>query len=123
LSKRHGDYGFIFRKRDLIRLNGAPAIYLPQTLLDEMRAARQTVPEMLRPYVNKLSIPRHHSTRRHDFLHEREWRVPQDIEFDGGNGVSPYAVTFPKTRPGLPDENLILDAATAFHELAKEQAE
>lgn len=120
LSDRHGEYGFIFRKRDLIRLDAAPAIYLPQTLLDEMRAARQTIPEMLRPYVNKLSIPRHHSTR-HDFLHEREWRVPQDIEFDGDDGVRPYAVTFPNKRPGLPDENLVLDAAREFHELTEEK--
>ncbi len=118
LCERHGEYGFIFRKRDLIRLDAAPAIYLPQSLLDQIRASGQTIPEKLRPYVNKLSIPRYHSSRN-DFLHEREWRVPQDIEFDRGNGVLPYAVTFPKKRPGLPDENLVLDAAREFHELAE----
>ena len=63
--------------------------------------------------MNKLTIPSITPGERHDFLHEREWRVPQDISFDV---VQPYAVTFPKRRPGIEGEELILHAAQEFQE-------
>jgi len=121
IKARHGEYGFIFRKSDIIAVDGAPAIYLPQTVVDKIASAGEVIPETLKPYVNKITLPRLHKERtRHDYLHEREWRTPGDISFDGDGGVRPYAITFPKRRPAIRDENLILDAAREFQELTEE---
>lgn len=116
LKATHGNYGFVFRKRDIIGLMGTPAIYLPQSVIDKMKANGERVPETLWPYLSKLKLPLVGSPEKHDFLHEREWRVPQDIFFDQ---VRPYAVTFSKRRPRLDDEELILQAAREFQELSK----
>ena len=116
LKERHGEYGFVFRKRDIIAVSGAPAIYLPQPVLDVIARRGERIPKTLWPYLNKLTIPSITPGRRHDFLHEREWRVPQDIDL---NVVQPYAVTFPRRRPGIDREELILEAAREFQELSK----
>lgn len=116
LKAAHGEYGFVFRKRDVIGLQGTPAIYLPQSLIDSMKAKGEKLPETLWPYLTKLKLPTEESAGKHDYLHEREWRVPQDISFDE---VAPYAVTISKRRPGIEDEELILQAAREFQELSK----
>lgn len=116
LKAVHGDYGFIFRKRDIIQLGGAPAIYLPQSAIDEMQSRGEQIPETLWPYLTKLTLPSSVTKRKHDFLHEREWRVPQNILF---RKALPYAVTFSKQRPRVKDEELILHAAREFQELSK----
>lgn len=116
LKSRHGDYGFVFRKRDVIRLSGAPAIYLPQSILDRLERRGERIPPTLWPFLNKLAIPSVTPGVRHDFLHEREWRVPRDIDF---SAIQPYAVTFPKRRPGIDGEELILAAAREFQELSE----
>ncbi|WP_417746687.1 hypothetical protein [Rosistilla oblonga] len=116
IKSRHGEYGFVFRKRDIIKLDGAPVIYLPQGVIDDLKATDQPIPPKLWPYLSKLKIPSATGERgKHDFLHEREWRVPQDIEFED---VKPFAITFPKKRPGLDDEELIFAAAQEFQELS-----
>lgn len=116
LKATHGQYGFIFRKRDIIGLNGAPAIYLPQAVIDSMKAKGELLPQTLWPYLTKLKLPSPESAGKHDFMHEREWRVPQDISFDD---VTPYAITFSKSRPEIKDEELILKAAREFQELSR----
>ena len=119
LKKSHGEYGFVFRKRDIIGASGAPAIYLPQSVLDAITQRGQPIPKTLWPYLNKLTIPSITPGKKYDFLHEREWRVPQDIDL---NVVQPYAVTFPRQRPGIDREELILQAAIEFQELSKSRA-
>lgn len=114
LKVAHGEYGFIFRKKDVIRLDGAPAIYLPQTIIDGMKSRNEQVPETLWPYLTKLQLPTAASKQMQDYLHEREWRVPRDIDFES---VTPYAVTFAKRRPNVEDQELILEAAREFQEL------
>ncbi|MFO1043280.1 MAG: hypothetical protein U0941_15915 [Planctomycetaceae bacterium] len=116
LKAAHGEYGFVFRKRDVIALKGIPAIYLPQTLIDSIESKGETLPETLWPYLTRLVPRTNRRLKRHDYLHEREWRVPQDISFDQ---VAPYAVTFSKRRPGIEDEELILQAAREFQELSR----
>lgn len=116
LKGTHGDYGFVFRKRDIIRLLGAPAIYLPQSVLDLIKQRGESVPTTLWPYLNKLTIPSITPGTKYDFLHEREWRVPGDIDL---SVAKPYAVTFPKRRPGIDREELILNAALEFYELSE----
>lgn len=114
IQSSHGEYGFIFRKRDIIRLKGAPAIYLPQSVIEDMKAKNETIPPTLWPYLNKLSLSSLSPGAKYDFLHEREWRVPKDISF---GVVRPFAVTFPKRRPKIDGEELILHAAQEFQEL------
>lgn len=116
LKAAHGKYGFVFRKRDIIGLQGTPAIYLPQAVINSMKAKGEMLPETLWPFLTKLKLPSEESAGRHDYLHEREWRVPQDISFDE---VAPYAVTFSKRQPEIEDEELILQAAMEFQELSK----
>lgn len=120
IKATHGDYGFVFRKRDIIKLRGAPVIYLPQAVIDDLKAANQKIPRNLWPYLSKLQIPSATGqSGKHDYLHEREWRVPQDIQFDD---VLPFAITFPKRRPGIDGEELILHAAHEFQELSMNEA-
>lgn len=114
LKDTHGSYGFVFRKRDIIRLNGAPAIYLPQTIIEILKGSNELIPKPLWPYLTKLKLPSKESSGKHDFLHEREWRVPKDIPF---STALPFAVTFPKNRPRIENEELIIQAAYEFHEL------
>jgi len=116
IKAAHGDYGFVFQKRDIIGIGGAPAIYLPQRLFAALGRANQEIPCLLWPYLNKLKIGNAARGKRYDFLHEREWRVPKDIDFDE---IRPYAVTFPKRRPRIDDEELVLEAAREFQELSK----
>ncbi|WP_425616703.1 hypothetical protein NA78x_000357 [Anatilimnocola sp. NA78] len=112
LKNSHGEYGFVFRKADIMGLNGAPASHIPQPIIDQMKAARQPIPEALWPYISKLNSSS--TPARFNFLHEREWRVPGDIHF---SQVTPFAVTFPKRRPGIEGEELVLHAAREFREI------
>jgi len=116
IQSSHGEYGFVFRKRDIIGLGGAPAIYLPQSVIDDMKAKGEVIPPTLWPYLNTLKLPSYSPGAKYDFLHEREWRVPSDISFDA---VRPFAVTFPKRRPRIDNEHLILRAADEFQELSQ----
>ncbi|WP_437193282.1 hypothetical protein [Planctomicrobium sp. SH527] len=112
----HGEYGFVFRKSEVIGLNGAPVISLPQSVIDTMKMKNETIPKTLWPYLTKLSLPTARSQKKIDFLHEREWRVPSDMRFDE---ITPYAVVFPKARPGIAGEELILQAAREFQEISE----
>jgi hypothetical protein len=112
----YGEYGFVFRKSEVIGLNGAPVITLPQSVIDAMKAKNEAIPKTLWPYLTKLSLPASRSQKKVDHLHEREWRMPSDMRFDD---ITPYAVVFPKYRPGIPDEELILQAAREFQEISE----
>jgi hypothetical protein len=116
LKKSHGEYGFVFRKREVVDLGGAPAIYLPHLVIERMKKRKEVIPKTLWPYLNLLKPRSSQSGRRHDYLHEREWRMPRDMPFDT---IRPYAVTFARERPKIDDEELILDAAREFHELSQ----
>jgi len=85
LSKRHGEFGFVFRKSDLIRVGGGPALYLSE---DRIKAQRWH--NDIKPLVNLLRIPSASpGSKKWDFLHEREWRTPRDIVF---KETEPFAV-------------------------------
>lgn len=118
IKNTHGEYGFVFRKSDIIRLDGAPVISLPQSVIDDMKSKREPIPQTLWPYVTKLLLPSPTSQKKIDFLHEREWRVPHDISFDT---LQPYAVVFAKSRPAIEGEELILEAAREFQELSENE--
>jgi hypothetical protein len=114
LKETHGDYGFLFRKRDIIALGGRPAIYLPDSELNLMKADKAPFSLRLKPYVNALRIKSNSPKTPYDYLHEREWRVAQAICFDT---TKPFAVVFPKKYPNVTDAVQILHAAREFQEL------
>ncbi|MFA9480039.1 hypothetical protein ACERK3_17315 [Phycisphaerales bacterium AB-hyl4] len=89
LQRVHGPFGYVFRKRQLIEIGGAPAIYMPYNLLEAQKVIGFS--DKVKPFVNLLHL---RSTDlsgppRHDYLHEREWRVPHDIVF---NNAEPFGV-------------------------------
>lgn len=116
IKQRHGEYGFVFRKKDIIALGGAPAFYISPEIETRMRKCAHAVPASLWPYCQKLQLPIRGKRSMNDFLHEREWRVPGDIDLDT---VRPFAVTFQKVRPRIDKEELILRAAEEFSEIAE----
>lgn len=110
LREIHGQFGFVFRKSDLIRAGGGPVLYL-----SEERIKAQAWHVGLKALVNLLRIPSASGGKRAwDYLHEREWRMPIDIEFDA---LKPYAVVrgpFNEATPGWRD---IYGALQEFEEL------
>lgn len=112
----HGDYGFVFKKKDVLNIGGAPAIYLPENIFGTLKENEEEIPETLWPFLNKLKLGKPGTRKRYDYLYEREWRAPFDISF---KELLPYAVVFPRGRPGLPDEELIFKAGVEFRELSE----
>jgi len=91
LQKVHGDHGFVFKKSRIIAAGGNPAIYMgPKLIARQTRAGGFAV--SVRPFVNLLRLSSVHSGSHYDFLHEREWRVPGDIDL---RAVKPFAVIIP----------------------------
>ncbi len=81
----HGDYGIAFMKRQIIENGGQPVIYLIDRLIESQKAFGGFSDDV-KPFITLLRIPktapklvRH---RKIDYLHEREWRIAKDIDFD-----------------------------------------
>ncbi len=68
-SGRFGEFGLVFFKTSILQVGGAPTINLPPRLISP------EMPGGLRPFVNKIDAS-------FNFLHEREWRAPSDLDFD-----------------------------------------
>lgn len=87
LKSRHGDFGYIFRKRDIIVAGGGPVLYMSPDLIKTQVGGFS---DQIKPFVNILRIPSVTPGKsKHDFLHEREWRLPRDLMF---SKVRPEAV-------------------------------
>lgn len=80
-----GACGFVFKKKSLIKLGLAPAMNLYPHQIQRQKL-RGGFDETIRPMVNKIDD-------QFNFLHEREWRVPQTIDFDK---IPPFRVVLPK---------------------------
>lgn len=112
-----GECGFVFRKAILLEHGGGPAVYLaPDVLRAQVKAGFS---DALKPFVNIVRPPALSTSyiRTHDWLHEREWRFPRDIEFDE---IQPEGVVLPQgagrfRRFGSP--LVVMDAARRFGEL------
>jgi hypothetical protein len=118
LKKTHGDHGFVFRKSALMAVGGNPALYLREPLISA-QLARGGFASEVQPFINLLRIPRiDPSGVRYDFLHEREWRVPGDIDLVT---TTPFGVVIPDGPPtqrfGGRDGATILAAARRYDEL------
>lgn len=79
LQKRHGECGFLFRKRDIILAGGGPILNVTQWMLRAQKGSNGFAPE-IRPFLQLLRLPSAPSKNdKFDYLHEREWRLPKDI--------------------------------------------
>lgn len=83
-----GPYGVVFRKSRILELDGGPALYFTQRSLDGQKLLG-IAPEV-RPFVNIIRG----GARRVDFHHEREWRVPDDIDLEQ---ACPEALVLPSS--------------------------
>jgi len=88
IQEVYGQFGFVFRKRDLIKDGGGPCISISEDLLFAQK--KKGFAEKVKPFVNLLRIPSATpGKKKYDYLHHREWRLPHDLAFDK---VEPYAV-------------------------------
>lgn len=118
---RYGPFGIVFRKGDLIRAGGGPALYILDHVIASQQAFGGFSPE-LAPFLNVLRLP---STappakraKRVDFLHEREWRFPGNILF---SLLEPLAIIMPSgstfDRFSGPNGKELLDIAWKYKEI------
>ena len=79
-AKRYSTYGIVISKRLVHKMGGGPALYLRGDVLKELG---NNLPLRLEPFVVpfdpdavvKAGVPQ-------DWLHEREWRLPQSLTFN-----------------------------------------
>lgn len=113
LQSRHGPFGYVFRKRDIIAAGGGPALYMSPGLI-KAQAATGFTPSV-KPFVNLLRIrtasPNH---SKWDYLHEREWRTPADIDF---KSIAPFAVISGEFGRATPGWREVFHALMQYEEL------
>lgn len=113
LQVRHGHCGFVFRKRDILDAGGGPALYMPESLIQEQK--RSGFADVVKPFVNLLRISSATpGKRKHNFLHEREWRMPGDINL---REVQPFGIIVDDLGHSNPHWKLMLSAAMEFEEI------
>jgi hypothetical protein len=117
LKAAHGEYGYVFRKGQLILEGANPAVYLQGDLLRSIRNAPGA--EALHPFVNLLRTRQSEpGKKRYDYLHEREWRVPGDVDLEK---TPPLGVILPDVHRSLKfggsDGEAVLAAAQSLGEL------
>jgi hypothetical protein len=96
-AQQYSPYGIGFAKKALFERGGGPVIYIRQDLYTTQRAFGSEDNEYLRgfhrdlacflaPFLPTYAPPEHlaqygKDSTAIDFTHEREWRVPGDVEF------------------------------------------
>ena len=118
IKANYGEYGFVFKKSDIIAAGGNPAIYMKPELIDAQRRAGGFAPAV-KPFINLVRLKSIHTTKTHyDYLHDREWRVPGDIDL---SVVKPFAIIIPgdttHAKFSGKDRETLLSAAMQFQEL------
>lgn len=95
IRRTHGDYGIAFRKSEVIKHGGNPALYLQDDLI-KSQSRHGGFADEVKPFVNLLRIPAtappFKRKKKVDFLHEREWRMPGHVSL---NAVLPVGLVFP----------------------------
>lgn len=79
LSDKYSPYGLAFNKRVLFNRGGGPALYMRGDMLQE---SETEIPAEMRALISPFdpdAVLR--EGRPHDWIHEREWRLPRDLEF------------------------------------------
>jgi len=73
IRERFGNWGIVFRKEQIVKAGGMPSIYIPKQRIKEF-----DISDKLKPFANVISL----DSKYHNFLHEREWRIDKDIDFN-----------------------------------------
>lgn len=97
IANRQGGFGIVFRRPDIIRKQGGPAVYMREEVLSDQ--AKVGFAESLKPFVN-LVREASGARPRHDFLHEREWRTPVSIRLDDTEPFALIRGEFSRKTPG-----------------------
>lgn len=96
IRKIHGNCGIAFRKSEVLKYGGQPAVYLVDVLIKAQNMHGGFCCS-IKPFINILRIPSIAPSStvvtKIDFLHEREWRVPKDIDL---NVLHPLGLIFPE---------------------------
>jgi len=119
-KERHGDFGFVFQKRDVIKAGGSPACYLSEKLIKSQNKYGGFDPT-LKPFVNLLRIPSANPGKsKHDYLFERESRTPSNIYFKKTPVFGVILGEFTKKTPGWKQ---IMSAAMNYEEVYASSSE
>ena len=118
---RYGPFGIAFRKRDIISGGGGPSVYLLDKVIKKQNESCGFVPSLL-PFLNVLRIPatapKHIKAKRVDYLHDREWRFPGDIDFEH---IEPIGIILPEGIPAEkfrgPDGEKLISIAWRYNEI------
>ncbi len=96
---RYGPFGIVFRKSDIISGGGGPAVYLNDNLINEQKESFGFAPS-IKPFINVIRIPKtapkNATAKRVDYLHDREWRYPLDLDL---KKIEPVAIVLPDGMP------------------------
>lgn len=95
IRKRQGEYGIVFREKDIYGYGGQPAIYIRENLLI-IQNSLQGFSDYLKPFINLIRTPEINSDgekKIYNFYHEREWRVPKDVDL---NILQPLGLIYPE---------------------------
>lgn len=97
---RYSPFGIAFPKSYVLEKGGGPALYIPGS-----RIRVSKIPSSLKPFVNKLDLD------NHDFHHEREWRVPRDLDFAHSEILAVFAPRsfHHRIRANFPEIQMLLD--------------
>lgn len=118
---RYGPFGIAFRKRDIISEGGGPAVYLIDSVIEEQKKSYGFAPSLL-PFINVLRIPatapKQSKAKKVDYLHDREWRYPGDIDF---KLIEPVGIVLPEGIPPDkfrgPDGKKLISIAWRYKEI------
>ena len=83
LSDRYSPYGLVFSKRLIFRKGGGPALYVRGDMLkSSMGSLPRELGPMIAPFDPEGVLVKGTTL---DWLHEREWRLPEQLEFQDGD--------------------------------------
>ena len=82
LTGSFSSYGVGFKKRFVFERGGGPALY---TRGDVLREWSDEIPSQLLPFMKPFDPDGSWLSERSNFLYEREWRIPQDLQFGFGD--------------------------------------
>ena len=96
IRKKHGDYGFSFEMNSILENGGQPVIHITDNLRHKQEYGKGFAEE-LKPFIQLLRIPQiapiYANLKRYNFMYEREWRLPNDLDL---NEVKPVGIILPE---------------------------
>jgi hypothetical protein len=111
----YGEYAFVFHKSDLQKIGALPVYYMDDSMLNVMTTTN-SFPDKIKPFIQLLRTPSTGGSKKskYDWIHNREWRVPQNIDI---TAIKPSGVFFktPYSRGhGSDDDELKIAALMNF---------